>query len=238
VQLPDVFGNEDRFEAISAVLAGQQGFENGVDLGGHSGYFSLSLVDSNLLGRSTVYDLNPKALAVGRAMAARMGLADRVDYVEKAVDLQLVRRLPPADLVICLNLIHHAGAMFDIEDVKARGWSTYARDWLVELRGKSRVALLGAGFKGRRPLHWDAEGAARPRRFCQLVQEAGWTVAYDANVEDIHKLGVAAANGRRTRGTSAPADGGGALLDRVVRKLRGAPRDGSQRAKYHLFILK
>jgi hypothetical protein len=166
-----------------------------------------------------------------------MGLGDAVAFEQRSIDLRFVRSLPQADLLICLNLIHHAGAQFDIPDVELRGWEEYACEWLAEVRGKCKAAVIGTGFKLRRPLHWDVSDLERPRRFADLAARAGWSLLYDANVEDIRRLGVRRANGRWTRTRSELRWKAMMLRQRACRRLSGGDQDDSRRGKYHIFVL-
>lgn len=97
-----------------------------------------------------VYDLNPRAIAAGRIMAHELGIDD------------------DTDTVICLNLLHHAGARFDNAEVAQVGWQAYATEWLELLRTKSRLVIFGLGLKGRKPVHWDVAPNDRARRFFDM----------------------------------------------------------------------
>lgn len=68
-----------------------------------------------------MYDTNALSLDVGRQMASLIGLSNRIEFVEQEVSLNWLRRVEPVDVVINLNLIRHAGALFDVEEVEARG---------------------------------------------------------------------------------------------------------------------
>src|SRR5262245_32225108 len=149
----DVLGVTDKFAAIRHVLETKT-LGNMVDLGGNSGYFSLSLIDVGMAARSVVYDLNDCALLAGRAMAEAFAIDDKVEFIKQKVDLSFVRSMPSIDTVVCLNLLHHAGTTFDLEEVARAGWEDYMGRWLEELRSKCRFAIIGLGFKSQKPRHW------------------------------------------------------------------------------------
>lgn len=233
----DEFGVHERLRAIEAVFAGVQ-LGRVIDLGGNSGYFALSLLDSRRASHATVVDLDAGALAAGRMMAAAMNVDERIDFVEREIDLEYVRALADYDTVICLNLIHHAGALYDVAEVKGGGWEPYAEEWLHTLRRKAQRAIIGVGFKGRKPVNWDVPKSARLVRFRQMLERAGWAIRYDANVAAIRANGVEAA-GKRTRETGwtarndwrAPLDRAASLWRRV------AGGRAAKLTKYHLFLL-
>jgi hypothetical protein len=226
----DKFGATDRLAAIEETLKNRN-LGTMIDLGGNAGYFSLSLVDSGMASGSTVYDSNPEAIAAGRLMAKELGLDDKVAFVARSVDLDFVRALGSADTIVCLNLLHHAGALFDMDSVIKSGWEAYAREWLVQLRTKTELAILGLGFKSAKPPHWKIAPDERAKRFGDLARATGWHIGYDANIEDLRSIGIQAANGLRTRNTEAPLGYSGLTSDKKELK---AP---SLLSKYHLYIL-
>ena len=249
IEKPDVFGLEDRLIALRHVWPSFANATSGgaIDLGGNSGFFSLSLVAEGLLTESTVYDANPAALEAGRQMAEMMGLSDKVRFVEQQISLEWLRSLEPVDNVICLNLIHHAGALFDIEEVNERGWQSYANDWLIELRRISKRCIFGVGFKGSKPVNWDVNKQERPRVMLQMAKAQGWNPLYDANVQDIADFGADQANGLRSSGAASAVNDDKrkpkvlAWVNKLTRKWNKSGPDKqrpvSKRNKYHLIIL-
>ena len=113
----DKFRVVDRLRAIEEVLAGRP-LGRMADLGGNVGYFSLSLLDDGMASSSTVYDLNSDALATARAMADALGLQDQIAFAEQKLGLAFLRDMAAVDTILCLNLIHHAGLEFDVEEVR------------------------------------------------------------------------------------------------------------------------
>jgi hypothetical protein len=162
-----------------------------------------------------------------------------VQFVEQRIDLEFCRRMPSVDTVICLNLLHHAGDIFDASEVARLGWQRYAEQWLVELRQKCRVAILGLGLKQKKPLHWDVPKHERAAIFTSMAEGAGWKTLYSANVEEMHTLGIAEANkGSHVLAPGAAAQPTASRPWRPVRELlnlfgRPAP---SKRQNYHFYI--
>ena len=249
IEKPDVYGVEDRLVALRHVWPAFANATPGgaVDLGGNSGFFSLSLVAEGLLTESTVYDADPAALEAGKQIAEMMGLSDKVRFVEQQISLEWLRSLEPVDTVICLNLIHHAGKSFDIAEINERGWQSYANDWLSELRRISKRCILGVGYKGSKPKNWDVNEQERPRVMLQMAKAQGWNPLYDANVQDIADFGAEHARGLRSSGAASAVNGEKrspevlAWVYKLVRKWKkfgsDIERPISKRNKYHFFIL-
>lgn len=196
-QKDDVHGVAARLKAIQTVLAGRK-LGAIVDLGGNSGYFCLSLIDAGMATKATVYDIDMlgESLAAGRKMAGLLGIAGKIQYVEQKIDLAFVRDMPTVDTIICLNLLHHSGRLFDVDMVHDKGWGQYANEWLTAMIGKSRLAIIGLAFDGESPPNWDEPAASRAQRFARMAENAGWSVLYYANVRELERLGVDAAKGR------------------------------------------
>ncbi len=234
LQTLDRYGAASQLTAITAVL-GESRLKTVVELGDHGGWFSLSLLDAGLADKASVYDVNSRALAAARTMARQMGLADRIEFVERAPDLDTLRALPEADMMICANVLHHAGMQFDQATVRRDGWEHYARAWLTEMRRKSRLAIVGIAFEEAKP-RWDVPHAHKPARFGQCLERAGWAIRYDANARDIEKIGVERANGRYTKGgiLLGPSQKQNAIKQ-ILARLGGVAGNGRQ--NYHLYIL-
>lgn len=241
---PDTFGLEVRLDALRRALRQQSGvFTQGLDLGGNCGYFLLSLMADGLVKSGRVEDLDESALAMGRAFAEAMGVSQKISFARAEVSLSKVEALQDGfDLVMSLNLIHHAGATFDVDLVRAIGWETYARRWLIGLQRSAGTAVVGVGFKGEKPKHWTTGHRYgfdwRPMRFARLCEQSGWEVVYDANVEDLTTLGLERANGRQRHLRGVGTAAARRILARSGVRRQGADGRTDKTRKYHLYVLR
>jgi hypothetical protein len=246
LQREDSFGCLERLRAIELVLGGRQ-LGEAIDLGGNSGFFCLSLIHAGMMTKATVYDLSLNALSAGQTLARQLGIADKIAFVEQAIDLDFIRSLPSVDTILCLNLLHHAGSKFDVTQVNRAGWGRYAELWLDTMRRKCQQAIISIDLA---PLgNWDAPHQMRPVRFAQLAEGVGWSVLYHANVGDIQASGVERAN-RADLVLSPPVQSALAHRARRIVKLTnfkrqwnflkrsvGAKNNRSKRGEFHLYIL-
>jgi len=232
----DPFGVKDRLVAIERVYEGVS-LGRIADLGGNSGFFSLSLADSGMATVATVYDTNSSALRAGREMSRALDIEGRVAFEEGPVTLDFVCAMQHIDTVLCLNLIHHAGVLFDVDLVHSIGWEEYARQWLLALRGKATNLIMSVGFKGQKPPCWDIPRSERPARFLWIAKQAGWVVSYDANVHDIRRYGVVKAGGMQT-GKAKGKTRVHRLLSRMTSGSHHAGADGDKTHKYHVYMLR
>ncbi len=189
IQADDVHGVVARLNAMKTVLANDN-LGSIIDIGGNSGYFCLSLIDSGRAESATVYDVMPHTLAAGRKMAQLLNIADKIEYIERRIDLDFVRDLPKSDTFICLNLMHHAGLLFDQELVRREGWAAYIQEFLRVIRTKSRIAIVGMAFDRSSPINWNIQVSSAAQVFQKYVEDAGWRVRYYANVRELERLGV------------------------------------------------
>ncbi len=230
----DVFGVRDRFSAIKQNFQGKS-LGSVLDLGCCSGFFSLSMLDSGMASNATMYDITDSSLVFGRKIAKALHIENKAVFEKEKIDLDFVRALQPVDTVICLNLIHHAGVLFDVEIVQSIGWAEYARQWMLALKEKANILIIGVGLKGEKPVNWNVPHFDRALEFVKIAESAGWKMSYDANVSDIRKYGVAKANGRHSRGMRL-----GARIDFLQRQIRQKfhlKNSGEKLSKYHLFIM-
>ncbi|MBM4020262.1 MAG: class I SAM-dependent methyltransferase [Planctomycetes bacterium] len=237
----DRFGARSRLNLIRNTLSGLK-VGKVVDLAGHSGYFSLELLDAGTVSESVVYDINDEVLRFGERLAMRMDLQDAIKFVKKDLRLDNIADLPDADLALCLNLIHHAGTLFDRDAVATLGWGKYATQYLSVLRTKYRYAIVGVGFKSRHPASWPVFKPLRPLYFCDIIAKSGWRLIYDANIYDLATFGEEEASGLRTR-RSARIRLAQLMSAIVGHRASNAVYDrfrkphASKLNKYHIFIL-
>ena len=226
----DAFGGDDRLRAIAHVQNGSS-LGNMIDLGGHSGFFSLSLVDAGLAESSVVYDVSDRALDAGRLMARELGIERKVTFVKTAIDLEFIRNMPAYDTILSLNLAHHAGALYDVEKVCELGWEGYVEQTLAAMRTKCRTAVFGVGIKGGKPVHVSTDRKRLAASIEDMAVAAGFDVRYSANVQDIHERGAAEAEGAYKRK---------GFIDDLLSRfpgLPGAPKR-TKRRLYYIYVLK
>jgi hypothetical protein len=117
-----------------------------VEIGGNLGYFSIRAT-SERDATSVVYEPDNRLGTVMSLMAALSGVADRVQVRNNAVMLSDWPELPAADLVINLNVIHHAGKEFDKSIIKTAGdWRAYAVAFLRRLTNVAPLMAFQTGF--------------------------------------------------------------------------------------------
>ncbi len=180
----DYKGVQARFEYIRSFFE-DNSFADIVNIGGNCGYFSLSLLDENLAEEAIVYDIKADILEIGEKIARAMNISDRCKFEEKMINLEELKTLPPANVLIFQNVLHHAGDYFDQELVKDIGWGEYARQFMAGLRELYDYAVFAVGFKWNKPKYWQVDKDKRRGEFQNILADADWEIISDANVYDL-----------------------------------------------------
>jgi len=239
----DSFGIEARYQLVRDFLKSRQPQKRLIDIGGNCGYFSLSLLDEGLVEEVSVFDVVPEVLNFGRQVAKAMGLQDKCNFVEYSVSLSTLDQIPQGDVIICQNLIHHAGALFDHDLVNTLGWDAYACRFLKTLRARYNVGIFAMAYKKAKPCNWNIASFRRPDRFREILAEANWNIAFEKNVLDIQNSGKTPedASSRRPRGMNAHLLSaawrlGGRKFENLIRPVI-APASGTKAEQYYLYLI-
>jgi len=86
-----------------------------------------------------------------------------------------IEELPQADVLINLNVIHHAGRVFDCDVVtRLGGWAAYAQSYLEKLSHKGRYLFFQTGNT------WPAarlfQNTEAPEFLSGILGRSGWRV--------------------------------------------------------------
>lgn len=161
-----------RFAWISGALPSD--VQSSVELGSSLGYFSLRLAHERGF---TVEGFEPVA-AYAEASNLFASVADigaRVQFHARGVGIDDVAALPAADCLISLNVLHHAGNVFDRDAVAARGgWHNYARDFLSRAAERYGHMIFQTGNSVRGEAHFPSEAAIDT--LVPLLEDSGWQV--------------------------------------------------------------
>jgi len=204
------FGCEARLAAITEFLAPRKS-NFAVDLGGNCGFFCLSLLQNKVIEQALVVDHEVKMTTFGNEVADFMDLAKNISFEKQSVSLDWLENMPDCDVVICQNLLHHAGSIFDLEKVEHSGWGEYASKFLTELRSKSKHAVIGINFEEGKPVNWLSKPEEKAEQFAELMNNAGWEVQRMGRVFDLVKERMSSGDSGAASATS------GLLMNRGLR---------------------
>ncbi len=195
----DSFGSTSRYSAVKEFLQNQK-CRNVIDLGGHCGYFVLSLLSDGLIERATVYDHDMEVLEFGKRLSHVMKPPPECLFLKEEICFDWLSSCPTADLIICQNLLHHAGRLFDVSMVRECGWEKYASEFLKVLRSKAPLGVFCISFEEGKPVDWLKTANEKDQQFRQLLLKAGWKPTKATNVYELVK-----ANQRENKGSICAA---------------------------------
>lgn len=156
-----------------------------IDIGGNIGFFSLSLAIETG-AKATLFEPVSALSEVCRMLAKIAGL-DYFDAYDQAIGLGDVAGLQLSDLVIHLNVMHHAGSVFDGPYVaELGGWKNYAREYLDALSQRTQHLFFQTGNVGNGTAHFS--GAETLTFLRDLLQDAGWSIQKVGVIENFDEF--------------------------------------------------
>jgi len=164
--------DEPRFAWIDANLP--RNVASITELGSNLGYFGLRLSYERNVNVNGFDPVKPYA-EIGNLFASLTGIDGRVRFHGKPVGLADIESLPSADAVICLNVLHHAGNLFDLDQVTAHGsWAAYASEFLSRLSVKYNHLIFQTGNSVKGIAYFPSEHAVPVT--ADLLGNSGWNV--------------------------------------------------------------
>ena len=157
-----------------------------IEIGSNMGYFCLTL--SHKYGCNTTGFEPLSDYAHAANLMARVGkISKNCKFTDVAISLNDIKDLPSANLYMELNVLHHAGAVFDRKEVtNAGGWRNYACARLSAIRKKADKLLFQTGNVANGQSLFPTEDAVSYMK--NLLEEAGWNVNKVGTIHDLEVL--------------------------------------------------
>jgi SAM-dependent methyltransferase len=198
------------------------------DIGANTGFFSLTLAH-DLGAQVTAIEPDPANRDFLREVARAYDLSE-MGVSDDPVTLSTVGQLPTADMVLLLNVLHHAGDDFDSTVVRTReDMPGYLTQYLTALAGTTRrmVFQLGYNWHGNKatPLVPVREPLAMLGYLEPIFNASGWAcdhIALRFDVDDPRMIELVYVAGNTQL---APASQTLAELPAVKDLLAGKPLD-------------
>jgi len=171
-------GDTARYGYLQGVLDLSAGQAVG-DVGANTGFFTLSLARERGDCRLTAYEPHPGHAEFIRLVVEYFSLRNvRVERV--LLDLAHVPDMGPADVLLLLNVLHHAGFDFDPSvDREPAAFADYAVEYLARLRPNTErlVFQMGTNQGGSKqhPLVDSRDEPGKLRYQLSILNRAGWT---------------------------------------------------------------
>jgi len=166
--------DQERYQWLKTRIASRAGVRSVLEVGGNLGYICLRLVQEIGL-RATCLEPIEDYVRISNLLAKGFGLEHLYQSRRAFVLWDNIAELPQADVLINLNVIHHAGRVFDCEVVaRLGGWAAYAQSYLEKLAHKGRYLFFQTGNT------WPAarlfENTEAPEFLAGILGRGGWRV--------------------------------------------------------------
>ena len=157
-----------------------------VEIGSSLGYFSLMLSHDRGVN-VTAFEPVTEYAELSNILASLGNLEDKACFHGTGVTLRDIYQLPDADLLVSLNVLHHAGNFYDSEEVKAYGsWLKYANAYLTKISEKFPFLIFQCGNSARGIAHFEGEQAVDV--LVELLEASGYLVRTVGIIEDPSKI--------------------------------------------------
>jgi hypothetical protein len=166
--------DQERYQWLKTRIASLAGVQSVLEIGGNLGYICLRLVQELGL-RATCLEPIEDYVRISNLLAQGFGLEHLYQSRRAFVLWDNIADLPTADALINLNVLHHAGRVFDCEVVaRLGGWAAYAQSYLEKLAYKGRYLFFQTGNT------WPAarlfENTEAPEFLAGILGRSGWRV--------------------------------------------------------------
>jgi len=176
--------DEPRYNWIKSVLP--ESIVSEVELGASLGYFSLRLAHD--FGCTATGFEPVEVYAEAANLFAEIGeLGDQVRFIGHGVTLDTIEDMPDADLLVTLNVLHHAGNVFDAQKVAEVGnWRSYAVEYLSRMAAKYPHMIFQTGNSVKGVAHFPGREAVPFMR--DVLKEAGYGVEALGLITDLDSI--------------------------------------------------
>ncbi len=172
-------GDRTRYPVIRQAIAGW-GAKSVIDVGANTGFFTLSIAEDFPAVQVTACEPNAAHAEIVRLLAEVAGRAN-VTVTETPASLSNLQAFESHDVVLHLNILHHAGSDFDKALVASvEDFERYGVSYLAALRqlGSRLVFQMGYNWGGNKelPIVQRDDQAGKVEFNRRMLESAGWHI--------------------------------------------------------------
>jgi hypothetical protein len=173
-------GDRNRLDYIGGKLTPAAG-ERWCDFGANTGFFTYTLAHRHPAARFVAIEANAEHAEFLTAIR-QMFAIDNVEVAQRAIALDDLATLSGYDVMLHLNVLHHAGADFDRRYVSGvADFPAYAVAYLSALRAATRTLVfqIGSNLWGDKahPLIASTDDVGKLNLISAWIRESGWRIA-------------------------------------------------------------
>ncbi len=156
------------------------------EVGANMGYFSISLANEfKVLVHA--FESNNSYTRICNILSDLVNLSKRLEFLNKSVSLESINSLENYDLIINLNVLHHAGVFFDNNLVKNnKEWIKYSITYLKNLRKKTKYLFFQTGNMSNNNAIFPSESTISFLK--KIFDESGWIIKNVGVIKNLKKL--------------------------------------------------
>ena len=172
-------GDQVRLSYIESRLS-SPGLVNWCDFGANTGYFAFTLAHEHPERRILAVEANANHVEFMDLVRQAFDVSN-VTLLGEAISLDSLDRIRGQDVLLHLNVLHHAGSDFDRDRVRGvEDFPAYAHEYLSRLTGCTRhlVFQVGTNLWGdkARPVVDYRDDASKLALLVDLLRNSGWDV--------------------------------------------------------------
>jgi hypothetical protein len=177
-----------RYQWLKARVGPLTAVRSVLEIGGNLGYLCLRLVQ-DLGVQATCLEPIEDYVRISSFLAQEFGLEHLYQARQTLVLWDNIPQLPESDVLINLNVLHHAGRVFDCEVVaRLGGWTPYAQSYLEKLTHKGRYLFFQTGNT------WPSarlfQNTEAPEFLAEILDKSGWRVIDVAIFDKLPELSI------------------------------------------------
>ncbi len=162
-----------------------------VEIGSNIGFFILNLA-YHYKCNATGFEPIKKYSSLTNEFAKLNQIEKKIKSHPKPITLENIKNLPKSDLIIELNVLHHAGNYFDKNKVNSLGgWRNYAKKRLKLLGKKTSNLFFQTGNSGKETLFPSKDSV---KFISKLLEESGWKVKAFGTIRNLDNLSYTKGN--------------------------------------------
>jgi len=157
-----------------------------VEIGANLGYFAMTLAEE-CNARATVYEPIAEYAEVCRILCRVLKLQDKIQVSSRSIAIDDLESISSSDLIIHLNVLHHAGSSFDVAQIDSiSDWHRYAHRYLRRLSKKASYLFFQTGNMWKNKPLFPSETTLS--LIANLLEDSNWVVEEIGVIEDLSKM--------------------------------------------------
>jgi hypothetical protein len=177
--IQDWRGDHVRLKYLEALI-GPKNLTSWCDFGANTGFFSLTMAQAHADRRILAVEANRNHAEFIQIAKDAFGLTN-LDVLCDSINSDGLATLAGHDVILHLNVLHHAGREFDEGLVKdPNGFAEYALEYMGKLRDGTRYVALQVGSNlwgdKSKPIVDYQDDSGKLNFFSEILVRAGWVV--------------------------------------------------------------